>query len=181
MEPLVVVTGHPRTGTSMMMRMLHLGGMTVVADADKAGETKGKKGNKYGSYEVLDFRWFVANPRQAAGTAVKIVTQYINVLEALIEETPLTFKAIFMQRSLDAIQRSLKELDHVWDPPPHESIALGRKVLEHYSIPTLYVKYADALEYPWATCLSVQQFIGKDLDLQKMMEAIDPAENHQGA
>ena len=181
MEPLIVVTGHPRSGTSMMMRMLHNGGMTVVADEKEVEHAGERTHNKYGTFEILNYGWLLGNPQKIAGAAVKIVTQYIHVLEALILETPLELKVIFMQRSLDAIQRSLKELNHVWDPPPRESIALGRKVLDYHSVPTLYVKYADALEYPWATCLSVQQFIGKDLDLQKMMEAIDPAENHQGA
>ena len=179
MKPLTIVSGHSRTGTSMMMRVLHEGGMDIVSD--KKALEPGKKGNKYGTYEILNYDWLVENPRLIEGHAVKIVAQYIDALETLVLKTSLPLRIVFMQRSLDAIQRSLKELNQHWEFPPPYYLRLADKIIRHYKIPVLYVKYEEALQYPAATCLNVQEFLDRpDLDLEKMVAAIDPAENHQG-
>lgn len=179
MKPLTVVSGHSRAGTSMMMRVLHEGGMDIISD--KESLEPGKKGNKYGTYEILNYDWLVENPRLIAGHAVKIVTQYADALEMLVLKTSLPLRVIFMQRSLGAIQRSLKELDQRWEFQPPYYLRLANKIITHYKIPTLYVKYEEALQYPAATCLNVQEFLNRpDLDLEKMVAAIDPGENHQG-
>jgi len=173
----IVVTGHPRSGTSMMMRMLHKGGMTIVADEESL---KSQEQNKYGTFEILNYGWLVQNPHVISGSAVKIVTQYIHVLEGLIIETDLSLKVIFMLRPISDIETSLQEMGQRWDPPPRDSVALARKVIEHHQIPVLFIEYLEGLKYPVATCQRVADFVSQDLDLEKMISAIDPKECHHG-
>jgi hypothetical protein len=163
----------------MMMRMLHLGGMNIVADLESLEEKPGHH-NKYGTFEVANYDWLVDNPNKIAGHCVKIVTQYITYLEHLHVKAQLPMKVIFMLRSLTAIHASLKKQEVIWDPPPIESIALGRKVVDHHKIPTLYVEFSECIKYPVATSQKVIDFIGRDLDIEKMVSAIDPDENHFG-
>lgn len=176
MKEALIVTGHPRSGTSMMMRMLHEGGMTVIADEESLKPAPGQF-NKYGSFETKFFDWLLENPGELEGRAVKIVTQFIHVAERLLVEG-VPMKAIFMVRPIRAIEASLRNMKTTWDPPPAESIALGRKVLEYYDVPTLFIKYDEAVEYPLLAAEEVNNFVGGDLDVEKMAAAVDPSARH---
>ena len=161
----------------MMMRVLHEGGMEIIADEDSL---EPRKNNAFGIYEIKEysgFEWLIDNPGKLAGRAVKIVTQYANIIESLaVKKVPM--RLIFMSRSISAILKSLKNADMIWDPPPRESIALGRKIISYYKIPTMFVHYEEALKFPTGTCLRVKDWVGKNLDVDKMIAAIDPTQNH---
>jgi hypothetical protein len=48
-EPIVVVSGLPRSGTSMMMKMLEAGGVPIMTDALRTADIDNPKG--YYEYE----------------------------------------------------------------------------------------------------------------------------------
>ena len=50
-RPIVVVSGLPRSGTSMMMQMLHAGGLEIVTDAVRAADGSNPKG--YFEFEAV--------------------------------------------------------------------------------------------------------------------------------
>lgn len=166
----------------MMMRILHEGGLEIIADADSL---KPRKNNAHGIFEIKEyagFKWLLDHPEKLAGRAVKIVTQYANILEELARKQ-VPIYAIFMVRSLKEIQASLKAADMKWDPPPAESIALGRRIISHYRIPTMFVNFDAAVKYPASTCAFVREFVDKalpesKLNLDKMVSAIDPTQKH---
>ena len=74
-RPIVVVSGLPRSGTSMAMKMLHAGGLEVVTDGIRAAD----ESNPKGYYELeavkgLDKKVDTAWLKDARGKAVKIIS-----------------------------------------------------------------------------------------------------------
>ena len=71
-RPIVIVSGLPRSGTSMMMQMLDRGGLDVLADGVRVADEDNPRG--YYEFEPVkrtkqDDSWLT----QAAGKAVKMV------------------------------------------------------------------------------------------------------------
>src|SRR5919108_966564 len=74
-KPIVVVSGLPRSGTSMAMKMLEAGGLAVVTDGLRAADEDNPKGYYEDErvkdlYEASDKRWL----REARGRVVKIIS-----------------------------------------------------------------------------------------------------------
>ncbi len=80
-ECLVVVTGLPRSGTSMLMQMLAAGGMSVVSDGLRAADEDNPRG--YQEFEPVKHlhkssKWLF----EERGRAIKIVAPLLNALPA---------------------------------------------------------------------------------------------------
>src|SRR5262245_49231089 len=94
---IVIVSGLPRSGTSLMMQMLHAGGMPLLVDELRPADADNPNG--YWEYEPVkrlqqDNTWM----HKAEGKAVKVVS-------ALLQYLPPqhTYKIIFMQRSMKEV------------------------------------------------------------------------------
>jgi hypothetical protein len=99
-EYLTIVSGLPRSGTSMMMRMLDAGGIPALTDHIRAADASNPNG--YYEYEPIkktkeDPSWLPA----AIGMAVKMV-------HVLLLDLPLTcaYRVVFMQRDIEEIIES---------------------------------------------------------------------------
>src|SRR5262249_58261695 len=97
---IVIVSGLPRSGTSLMMQMLQAGGMPLLTDALRPADADNPNG--YWEYEPVkrlqqDNSWIP----KAEGKAVKVVS-------ALLPYLPPqhTYKIIFMQRPLQEVMAS---------------------------------------------------------------------------
>src|ERR1700733_14732395 len=92
---IVIVSGLPRSGTSLMMQMLDLGGMEVVTDKIRTADTDNPRG--YYEFEQVkkikaDASWLPAT----RGKAFKMVSQ-------LLYDLPPSeaYRIIFMDRDMD--------------------------------------------------------------------------------
>ncbi len=97
---IVIVTGLPRSGTSLMMQMLHAGGHPVLTDGKRAADTN----NERGYFEWEEIKRLPNDPRvieQAAGKAVKVVTPLLPHLPG-----GHRYKFIVMRRPLTEVARS---------------------------------------------------------------------------
>ena len=170
MEELIVVSGYPRSGTSAMMRMLHFGGIKVLADKKRVETPTNDIGNTHGDYELEDLGATLPklSPEATAGKAVKIVAPYIHYLPL---DRPV--KVIFMVRDLHEIIASLMAMRVIWEHTPDEAIEYARKFLTHNSILTKYVQFNDFRNFPGSTALGIEEFVGRELDLFAMKEAMD--------
>ena len=63
-EPIVVVSGLPRSGTSMMMRMLEAGGVAIMSDGALPN-----RGSGYGM-ELASNHWAISRPKKPADPTV---------------------------------------------------------------------------------------------------------------
>ena len=179
-ELITVVSGLPRSGTSMLMQMLDAAGYPCLTDGVRKADADNPRG--YFEYEKVkqlrrDCLWL----SEAKGKAVKIIAQLIPFL-------PLQFnyQVIFMERDIsevlasqrEMLQRRGKDGGNLSDTQLHqifEHQVLGVKgVLAQRNIPTLDVAYSDALQYPMKIAEQVREFLCEDLDVYAMAAAIDP-------
>lgn len=174
LKPTVIVSGFARTGTTTMMRMLEAGGIDVLADDQS--KRRLNVHHPTGTYEIRDIGTYLAEsePRDTAGRAIKIVTQY---LEWLPMDRPV--RVIYMVRNVHEIVASLLAQKVIWEDDPVTAIGRGRRLLADFAVPQLDVNYHDMTHYPRATATAVAEFVSPgldmDLDLDAMARVIDPA------
>jgi hypothetical protein len=180
-KPVVVVSGLPRSGTSMMMRMLDVGGFPVLVDNIRTPNEDNPQG--YYEFERVkkmpdgDFAWL----KDAQGCAVK-------VLAVLLTHLPdnYTYKVLFMRRHMQEMldsQRAMlvrrgEQTDRVDDS---EMARLFDKHLADLyawmdarpNVQYLEVDYNAVLEDPSFWAPKVQQFLGVKLDIPGMISVVD--------
>ena len=101
-KPIVVVSGLPRSGTSMMMQMLEAGGLEILTDRIRSAD----ESNPQGYYELervkdLDKGGDPSWLEDARGKTVKIIAFLLRYLPE-----NLNYRIIFMQRDLEEIVAS---------------------------------------------------------------------------
>lgn len=185
---ITVVSGLPRSGTSMMMRMLEAGGIQLLTD----GFREKDEDNPYGYYELEkvkqlgedgDKSWLST----AKGKVVKIISQ-------LLKELPVDFsyKVIFMQRQMPEILASQKQMlirsggatDRISD---EELAKLFEKHLSNVefwlskqpNFDVIFVNYNDIVENPTDSITKINEFLGGNLNIAAMNDVIDKSLHHQ--
>ena len=101
---ITIVSGLPRSGTSLMMQMLAAGGMSILSD----GERRADVDNPRGYLEWERIKQLPKNPgciAEAEGKAVKVISQLLLSLPAQHE-----YRVIFMQRPLPEVMASQDEM-----------------------------------------------------------------------
>ena len=182
--PLIIVSGLPRSGTSLLMQMLAAAGVPVVTDARRAPDESNPRG--YLEDERVkrlpfdqDRAWLTA----ARGQAVKIVAPLLHCVPA-----DLPAKIIFLQRpaeELIASQHALLARDGKARPPGGDAalargfadlLARVNQLLDQRpKWELLPVAFHDAVHRPEETARAVAAFLGLPLDPGVMARAADPA------
>jgi hypothetical protein len=101
---ITVVSGLPRSGTSLMMQMLAAGGLQVLTD----GERQADADNPRGYYEWERIKLLPQQPnciQEAEGKVVKIISQLLFALPSGHD-----YRIIFMQRPLAEVVASQSEM-----------------------------------------------------------------------
>jgi len=179
---ITIVSGLPRSGTSMMMKMLEAGGLEVLTDGIRAADDDNPRG--YYEFERVkklpqDKDWLP----QAQGKVVKIISA---LLKHLPPEYP--YRVIFMQRPMVEILASQRQMlirrgeptDRVND---EQMAALFHKHLKQVAswlakqpnFDVLYVHHHDVIQAPRAQAERVNHFLGDCLDVERMISVVDPA------
>jgi hypothetical protein len=173
---VTLVSGLPRSGTSMMMKMLEAGGMEVLADHVRAADEDNPEG--YYEFERVkkiehDQAWL----DDARGKVVKMIS-------ALLKHLPAThrYKVVFMRRRLEEVLASQRQMlirrSKPTDATSDEKMAafftnhLQRTeqwLAEQPNIEVLYVSYNDLMQDPDAHCADVVRFLGLPLDPARMV------------
>src|SRR5438270_3725902 len=103
-DAIIIVSGLPRSGTSLMMQMLDNGGVGVVTDHVRTADTDNPRG--YYEFERVkkikgDTSWLPAT----RGRAFKMVSQLLYHLPA-----GESYRIIFMERDLDEMLLSQEKM-----------------------------------------------------------------------
>ncbi len=178
---IIIVSGLPRSGTSMMMKMLEAAGFEILTDNLRTADDNNPKG--YYEFERVkqlkqgDFDWL---PR-AQGKVVKIIS-------ALLEYLPnqYQYKIIFMHRNMEEVLSSQRQMlvrdgkqdDNVPDAKLAELYGEHLKKietwLEHQSnMSTLFISYNQVLHDPETDLNRLNQFLGGNLALKPMLLVVD--------
>ncbi|NOZ63203.1 MAG: sulfotransferase [Calditrichaeota bacterium] len=177
---VTVVSGLPRSGTSMMMRILDSGGMEIVVDGIRTADDDNPKGY----YELEQVKKLKEDKNWVKDT----VGKGVKVISALLTELPpeYNYKVIFMRRRMEEILASQKKMlirrGEPTDTVPDEIMArefekhlekIEKWLAEQSNMDVLYVTYHEAVADPEGNIKKVNAFLGNRLDEEKMMAAID--------
>jgi predicted AlkP superfamily phosphohydrolase/phosphomutase/tetratricopeptide (TPR) repeat protein len=173
---IVLVSGLPRSGTSLMMQMLHKGGLTPLVDGVRKADISNPKG--YFEYEPVmklhtDNTWL----GEAQNKVVKIVAPLLKYLDPQYR-----YKIIFMKRDLLEIIKSQHVMIGKGDGDmPITLFNSYVKLLQNIenwkeqepNIEMIYVDYKETLKNPNKTLEKITSFIGTALDTDAMTGCID--------
>ncbi len=179
---ITIVSGLPRSGTSLMMQMLSAGGLSALTDEKRTADESNPRG--YFEFEpVKRLRADQAWLGEARGRVVKIIHLLLRELPA---DGRFAYRVIFMKRPLDEIlasQRAMLEREG----KKSADAAMLRKIFQQQMADTesflssnagfsyLPIEYHDVVRSPLDSAKKIQTFLGRDLDLEAMTRAVDPA------
>ena len=181
-EPVYVVSGLPRSGTSMMMRMLEAGGIEPFSDGERTADID----NPEGYYELARVKDLEKDPdkrwvREARGRALKVISF---LLRHLPDDN--VYRIIYMRRHLDEVLQSQdKMLDRLGNAAPgadveamkeayrNDIVAARLHARKQPHMEMIEVHYAEAVADPAATARAVNSFLGGFLDEAAMASAVN--------
>jgi len=181
-DTITIVSGLPRSGTSMMMQILAAGGLTPLMDGKRPADGHNEKGY-FEDYRARSLRRDAGWLYEANGKAVKIVAQ---LLPALPADKGLNYCVIFMVRELDEVLASQKEMladqgimgagmpDLLLKQTFITQLERVQRLLARRRIPTLYVGYRECICNPAEIADQINAFLGGGLDGKGMAEAVAP-------
>ena len=174
-QTIIVVSGLPRSGTSMMMKMLAEGGLPILTDAIRAAD----EDNPNGYFELEQVKQLAEGQRawlaEADGKIVKVIS-------ALLEHLPGEhhYKILFMERQIAEILASQQkmlarrnETSRVSDAEMEAQFREHLKAIKYWlarqpNMEVLYVDYNRMMADPDAYCQKIADFISLPLDVAKM-------------
>lgn len=183
-QSITVVSGLPRSGTSMMMAALQAGGMDLLTDGFRSADSNNPRG--YYEFERAkklpegDTAWLY----DAVGKAVKIIS-------ALLEYLPAgyNYRVIFMQRDMEEIlssQRRMLERNRVEETYAVSDEDLYQSYQSHLDAQRLWLDkqtnfsvfftdFKQILQQPKTEFTNVAEFLGQRLDVEAMVAIVDPS------
>jgi hypothetical protein len=182
-QPIIVVSGLPRSGTSMVMKMLEAGGAEIASDGMRTAD----EDNPKGYYELervktldkeMDKSWL----RELRGRAVKIISYFLRYLP-----DSNYYKVIFIDRNLEELIASQNKMllnrqkNH--DPREDECIIknfeshlwkVKNTILAKPWFEPLYLNHRYVLADPREDARKINRFLGGGLDEERMAGVVDP-------
>jgi len=181
-EPIVVVSGLPRSGTSMAMKMLEAGGLSLATDGIRTADEDNPKGyyelERVKDLAKEDDKTWLADNR---GKVVKIITY-------LLRDLPNSnnYKVVLMRRDLEEVVASQNKMLDRRGESQHTEDERMMKLFEddlwkaNYllkranHLEALEVNYGTVVQDPLAEAQRISEFLGRDLDLESMASVVDP-------
>lgn len=176
---ITIVSGLPRSGTSLMMQMLTAGGMSAVSDGERKADTDNPKG-------YLEWERIKQLPKEpgliaeAEGKVVKVISQLILSLPDGHE-----YKIVFMQRPMPEVLKSQDEMlkrrgTYEGATPPavgelfqRHLIEVNRFLSSKPNTSVYRIHYHRVLREPQVVAEEVAAFVGVPLDVKAMVGQVD--------
>jgi hypothetical protein len=180
-QPIVIVSGLPRSGTSMMMKMLEAGGLPIMTDSIRAADIDNPKGYyEYERVKDLEKETDKSYIRDGRGKVLKVISF---LLKDLPDDN--RYKIIFMRRDLNEVIASQnKMIKHrgekdesddrmMIDAYMNHLAAVRIMVRKRDNFEMVEVRYDTAVKNPADAAKQVNTFLGGTLDEVKMREVVD--------
>lgn len=179
---VTIVSGLPRSGTSMMMQMIHKGGVPALTDEIRVADEDNPKG--YYEFEPVkktkdDPSWL----ERAGGKVVKMVYRLLYDLPADYQ-----YRVVYMRRKLEEVIASQNVMldrggkkgggladTKLLDVFRAEIDKSNKWLADQPNFQILYVNYNEMLAEPAPQVARVNEFLGGALDTQAMLAVVDPA------
>lgn len=183
---ITIVSGLPRSGTSLMMQMLQAGGLPVLSDGERHADADNPRG-------YLEWERIKRLPKEPAliaeaeGKCVKVISQLLEALPASHE-----YRIVLMQRPLPEVLRSQDEMlrrrgeigSHPDSTPMPDStqieeafqrhlLAVNKWLAAQRNMRVLRVHYHRALREPKTVAEELAAFLEIPLAIEPMMRQVD--------
>ncbi len=182
-EPFItIVSGLPRSGTSMMMQALEAGGIPALTDNIR----KQDEDNPKGYYEFEPVKKTKDDPSWVSAARGKVVKMVYSLLYDLPSE--YEYRIVFMQRALEEViasqkkmlQRTGKQGAQVGDEKLTELfkaqlIKFNHWIANQKNFSIISVNYTDMIALPQLQCDRINTFLGGILDTEAASATVDPA------
>ncbi len=185
-DAIVIVSGLPRSGTSMMMQMLDAGGVPILTDGVREADSD----NPQGYYEFEPVKRTREDPSWLAGAPGKAV----KMVHLLLKTLPVdrTYRVIVMRRELDEVLASQAVmLERLGRPgaslSPDRLAAVFRRQLEDVTrwmaeqdcFESIEVEHGRVISHPDEQAERVSAFLGGHLDVSAMANVVNPTLHRQ--
>jgi predicted AlkP superfamily phosphohydrolase/phosphomutase/tetratricopeptide (TPR) repeat protein len=179
-KTFVLVSGLPRSGTSLMMQMLEAGGLPSQSDGNREADENNPRG--YYEWEALKQIGRYRNLLDEEGMDERAIKAVSAVIQRM--PTKYKYKVIFMLRPIDEIAVSQRKM---LEQPGDDSGDLAGNLERHRdevldwlrkapNMECLLLDYPSLIEQPDQAVAALQQFLGDKLPThERMSSAVDPA------
>lgn len=181
-EPVVIVSGLPRSGTSMLMKMLEAGGLQIMSDAARGADVDNPKGYfEHERIKDLEKETDKSYLREGRGKALKVISFLI---QHLPDEND--YRVIFMRRDLDEVLSSQDKMiqrlgaadaaaDREAMKEAYRNDIVRTRLLcrKRSNFEMIEIQYKASVENPAETARRVNEFLGGRLDEAAMRQAVD--------
>jgi hypothetical protein len=179
---ITIVSGLPRSGTSMMMQAIEAGGIPALTDNIRQKD----EDNPKGYYEFEPVKKTKDDPSWVPGARGKVVKMVYALLYDLPEE--YEYRVIFMRRNINEVLasqktmllRSGKQGAKVSDEKLAGLFKAQLEKFDHWiaarkNFSIISVDYKDMITSPKAQCERINNFLGGVLDIDASTAAVDPS------
>jgi LPS sulfotransferase NodH len=179
-KPVIIVSGLPRSGTSLMMKMIYSGGIPVITDGLRSADDDNPNG--YFELEAVkelsegNSAWL----EDAGGKAVKVVSSLLEFLPPAY-----SYKIIFLERELGEVLKSQQKMlvnrnesNRVNDQQMQTEfqthlIAVRAWLARQANMDVLYIDFNALLANPQSFVNLIAEFIGIPLNTERMLAVPD--------
>ena len=178
-----IVSGLPRSGTSLMMSMLAAGGLEVLTDRLRTPDDD----NPVGYFELEDVKKLINGDHSwlasSNGKAVKVISTLLPYLPAGYH-----YRIIFMRRAIEEVLASQRRMllnrgenpDKISDAQMAEMFEKNLQQTERWinsqaHATRIDINYKELIDNPSTLVAEINTFLGGGLDEDKMVGAIDPS------
>jgi tetratricopeptide (TPR) repeat protein len=179
-DPIIIVSGLPRSGTSMMMQMLEAGGIEVFTDNQRAADENNPKG--YYEHEAVKR---LANDKKWLPNAKNKVVKIISHLLVHLPEK-YNYKIVFMERDINEIIQSQHKMLVQLGKAKADTYPAGLDMTfkenvekikiwakKHHNVDILTINHKDVINDAATEARKVIDFLNIDADATKMSSVID--------
>lgn len=181
-RPVVLVSGLPRSGTSMLMQMLEKGGMPIVTDKVRTPDEDNPKGyHEFERIKELDKTTDKSWLRNYRGQVIKTIS-------FLLQDLPLNlnYQVLFLRRNIEEVLRSQNKMLErsgttgtvVPDEKMRHNYDLHLKKVYYRldrtpNFQVLYLDYSAVIEDPLREARRIDAFLGRGLNVEAMASAVE--------
>jgi hypothetical protein len=179
--PIIIVSGLPRSGTSMVMKMLEAGGIAPLTDHIRSADDDNPKG-------YYEFERAKKLKEGDAGWLSEAQGKVVKVIGALLVELPSNYeyRVLFMRRNMSEILASqAKMLERRGEENNVEDATMASLFEKHINQVEAWMKSQSNLRYinvdynamladPGPQVEEINQFLGGELDTFGMKAIVDP-------
>jgi len=179
---ITIVSGLPRSGTSMMMQVIEAGGVPALTDNLRTRD----EDNPQGYYEFEPVKKTKEDPSWVPGARGKVVKMVYRLLYDLPGDQE--YRVIFMRRNIDEVLTSQKKMLHrsgkqgaaISDEKLQELFMaelekFDRWIAAQKNFSIISINYSEMIQSPGSQCEKINAFMGGVLDCGRAAATVDPS------